>query len=153
VGYRAPYLATNDALFEVLLERGYLYDTSLAAAPGPPRRASLRRGGPSIVEIGLAAWPGARAIPMDYNYLLLKVPGRRMAQDYASSLVQAFEAGAPFNVGHHFARWEGGAYQRALEETVRFAAKGCPDGAGSLRCPGAQLGTFAELARDVSAVR
>lgn len=151
-GFRAPYLGVNDAMVQALLERGYRYDTSYAASPGPPRTLALRRGGPQLLELGLAAWPGARTIPMDYNYLLLKVSGERMAADYRASLVAAYQGGKlPFNIGHHFARWEGGAYQRALEDTVRFAAADCPDELGKPQCPGAVIASFREVADAVLA--
>jgi hypothetical protein len=144
-GFRAPFLGANDAMVQVLMERGYRYDTSLGAPPGPPRVLTVRRGGPELLELGLVAWPGVRAIPMDYNYLQLKVDGSRMVEDYKSAVLQAFAAGVPFNIGHHFARWEGGAYQRALEDTVRFTAAGCPGDDGRARCPGAVVASFAEV--------
>jgi peptidoglycan/xylan/chitin deacetylase (PgdA/CDA1 family) len=148
-GFRAPYLGVNDALVEALIERGYRYDTSFAAAPGPPRTVALHRGGPQLLELGLAAWPGVRAIPMDYNYMQLKVSGERMTADYRSSLVASYEAGKlPFNIGHHFAQWEGGAYNRALEDAVRFAVAECPteDEEKKKRCPGAVVASFREVA-------
>ncbi len=154
IGFRAPYLGTNDAMLEALISRGYRYDTSLASTPGMPRDVAVSRGGARLLELGLAAWPGVRAVPMDYNYMQLKVPGDRMREDYQGALVQAFAAGrVPFNVGHHFARWEGGAYVKALEDTVRFAAAGCPDGAGVPRCPGAVLASFREVAAAIDSAR
>ncbi len=156
-GFRAPFLGVNDALVQALLERGYRYDTSFAAAPGPPRAIAVRRDGPRLLELGLAAWPGARAIPMDYNYMQLKVSGERMAEDYRASLVASYEAGKlPFNIGHHFAQWEGGAYGRALEDAVRFAIAECPEPAGEApprkRCPGARVASFREVADALSPV-
>lgn len=148
-GFRAPFLGVNDALIQALIERGYRYDTSFAAAPGPPRTLAVRRGGPRLLELGLAAWPGARTIPMDYNYMQLKVSGERMSADYRASLIASFEAGKlPFNIGHHFAQWEGGAYGRALEDAVRFAVAECPeDGAPApkKRCPGAVVASFRDV--------
>ncbi len=145
-GFRAPFLGANDALVAALLERGYRYDTSFAAAPGPPRTLATRRNGPALTELGLAVWPGALTIPMDYNYMQLKASGERMQADYRASLVASFQAGkVPFNIGHHFAQWEGGAYARALEDAVRYAAAECPDDAGEKRCPGAVVASFREV--------
>jgi hypothetical protein len=152
-GFRAPYLGTNDAMIEALIERGYRYDTSLASPPGLPRDVAVSRSGPTLLELGLAAWPGVKAVPMDYNYMQLKVSGERMRADYRSALLQAFAAGVPFNVGHHFARWEGGAYEQALADTVRWAAAGCPDEGGTSRCPGAVLASFREVAAAIDAAR
>lgn len=150
-GFRAPFLGVNDALIEALLERGYRYDTSLAASPGPPRTLAMRRNGPTLLELGLTAWPGARAIPMDYNYMQLKVTGERVAADYRASLIAAYQADkVPFHIGHHFAQWEGGAYHRALEDAVRFAVAECPDlgaaGSEKKQCPGAVVASFREVA-------
>jgi peptidoglycan/xylan/chitin deacetylase (PgdA/CDA1 family) len=153
VGFRAPYLGANDAMIEALAARGYRYDTSLATSPRMPREVAVARSGPYLLELGLAAWPGVRAVPMDYDYLQLRASGERMAEDYRRGLLAAFSAGVPFNVGHHFATWEGGAYARALADTVRFAAAGCPDPGGVARCPGAVLASFREVADAFDAAR
>ncbi len=146
-GYRAPFLASNDDLYKILLERGYEYDTSLASSPRPPYALSPPGDRHAIVEFPLMPHPGARTIPMDYNYRLLKVTPERMESDYASSLVSAASMNhIPWNVGHHFATWDEGAYLKVLERTVRFALDGCPDASSrEPACAGAEVVSFREL--------
>lgn len=146
-GYRAPFLASNDALYQMLVERGYEYDTSLASSPRPPYAVSPGAERHAIVEFPLMPHPGARTIPMDYNYRLLKVTPERMEHDYTSSLLSAVELHhIPWNVGHHFATWDEGAYLEVLLRTVRFTLDGCPDPTSHERaCPGAEVVSFRDL--------
>jgi peptidoglycan/xylan/chitin deacetylase (PgdA/CDA1 family) len=153
VGFRAPYLGYNDALFSVLFELGYTYDASLAFDPGPPLKISLRGDDRSMFELGLMQHPGTRALPMDYNYFAAGADGERMEADYYKSLVLAFGPGrrSPWNVGHHFALWSGGAYFRALESAFVFAARGCPSERGALQCPSVEFPSFRDLAELLAA--
>lgn len=153
VGFRAPYLGVNDALFSVLFELGYTYDASLAFDPGPPLKISLRGDDRSMFELGLMQHPGSRALPMDYNYFAAGADGERMEADYRKSLVLAFGPlrRSPWNVGHHFALWNGGAYFRALKRAFEFAARGCPSDAGALSCPRVEFPSFRELAEILAA--
>ena len=77
--------------------------------------------------------------------------GERMVADYQSSLLTAYASKRryPWNVGHHFAQWHGGAYWRALQTTITFAAKGCPDARGALGCRRVAFPSFRKLARRV----
>lgn len=148
IGYRAPYLAANDALYEALAERGYVYDTSQSASPGPPFYFVPRESPRKVLELALMLHPGAAAIPMDYNYAQLQIPGARMQADYRAALLGSYAMGRwPWNVGHHFAMWEDGAYLEVLESTVDFVLAGCPDEAGKPRCEGGEVVSFRELAQ------
>jgi peptidoglycan/xylan/chitin deacetylase (PgdA/CDA1 family) len=148
VGYRAPYLAANDALYEALAERGYIYDTSQSASPGPPFYFIPRESPRKVLELALMLHPGAAAIPMDYNYAQLEIPGARMKSDYEAAILSSYAKGrVPWNVGHHFAMWEEGAYLDALEWTVDFVLGGCPDESGAARCEGGEVVSFRELAQ------
>ncbi|HTJ81104.1 MAG TPA: hypothetical protein VL400_05250 [Polyangiaceae bacterium] len=156
VGFRAPYLASNDAMYESLLGHGYLFDTSQAVTPAPPywfsSASPSSAGSRRLLELALMPWPGARAVPMDYNYRLDKAPGSRMEADYRAGLVAAYDAGHwPWNIGHHFATWEDGEYLDVLERTVDFALSGCPDDAGKARCPDAVVLSSRELAKKLAA--
>lgn len=152
-GHRAPYLGANDAMIEALLERGYAYDTSLGAGPGVPFRVGPA-GGKSLLGFALMPWPGARAIPMDYNYLKVDDARERMRADYRDGLALAYARGRwPWNVGHHFATWNDGAFLDVLDQTIDFALSGCPDEGGSKRCAEVVVTSFAELARELGAPR
>ena len=151
VGFRAPYLGSDDAMFESLIGHGYVFDTSRAVGPAPPFYfASSTKGSLTsarILELALMPWPGARAVPMDYNYRRDKATAARMESDYRAAIVAAYDAGHwPWNIGHHFATWEEGAYLDVLERTVDYALSGCPDDAAKPRCPGTRVLTFRELA-------
>jgi peptidoglycan/xylan/chitin deacetylase (PgdA/CDA1 family) len=148
VGFRAPYLAANDAMYEALIARDYRFDTSQArSAARPYFFTSSEPGRGRILELALMPWPGARAVPMDYNYRLDKATAERMQADYDAGLVAAYEAGHwPWNIGHHFATWEEGAYVDVLERTVEHALTGCPSPERGPRCPGTVVVSFRELA-------
>ncbi len=147
VGFRAPQLAHNTALYEVMTEFGYAYDTSKILPPGPPQRT--HHGGKTfeqITQFALMKYSGSRTIPMDYNYKVNDVTGERMLRDYKNSIAAAYANGRqPWNIGHHFALWKGGAYWRAMKDAFRYAAQGCPDEVGVELCPDVEFPAFRDL--------
>lgn len=146
LGYRAPYLAANNALYGALAARGYLYDTSQSASPGPPFRVIPEAGGNGVLEFALMLYPGGLTIPMDYNYAHLGATQQRMKDDYERSLLASYGKGRlPWNVGHHFATWKDGAYLEALEWAVEHVLAGCPASEEETRCPGGEVVSFREL--------
>lgn len=146
-GFRAPYLAANNALYDALSERGYQYDTSQAAGPGAPFFVKPAEAKNKILELALILYPGAVAIPMDYNYAKLEASRETMTRDYRAAILGSIERGnQPWNVGHHFAMWNDGAYLSVLEETVDWVLGGCTDDAGEPRCNAAEVMSFRELA-------
>ncbi len=153
-GFRAPYLGANDALYEVLVRRGYTYDTSQATSPPePPYFLHRASGEGKILELALMPHPGALASPMDYNYRREKGTPERMRDDYRAALEASYAAGRrPWNVGHHFASWGDGTYLPVLEETIEHALMGCPVG-GEKRCPETRVVSFRELAAIVTRAR
>lgn len=150
VGFRAPYLAANDALYEALAERGYQYDTSQSAMPGPPFWIHTKDNSKKVLEFALMLFQGGLTIPMDYNYSRLKASGERMASDYGAAILGAYGMGrVPWNVGHHFALWEDGAYVKVLETMIDRVLSECPDSTGKKLCEGGQVVSFRELAQRV----
>jgi peptidoglycan/xylan/chitin deacetylase (PgdA/CDA1 family) len=146
VGFRAPYLGANDALYHALLERGFLYDTSQSVSPGPPFHFVDATGRRRLLELGLAVHSGVLTIPMDYNYSRLDASPERMLADYLLGIDQSLAGGrVPFNVGHHFTLWREGAYLSVLEQAVEYVLSGCPR-EGEPQCPAAEVATFRELA-------
>jgi peptidoglycan/xylan/chitin deacetylase (PgdA/CDA1 family) len=147
VGFRAPLLEFNTALFDVLEELGYRYDTSVPIVPGPPARVA--HGGrtyESMYELGLMRYPDTAHLPMDYGYFLNDVSGDRMLDDYKRSIVSSYSSGRlPWNIGHHFSLWKDGAYWEAMKSAFEFAAQGCPDGAGNAQCAEVRFPSFREL--------
>ena len=150
VGFRAPQLARNDAMFKVLGEMKYVYDTSLVLTP----RAPGTFGG--LQQFALVKYPAAKTIPMDYNYLVLKDPGgmpldpdgKVMEADYRVALVEAYatKGRIAWNVGHHLRLYNDGAYFETFKKFFRFAGQGCPDEMGRKRCEHVAFPSFRELA-------
>lgn len=132
-GFRAPYLSTNAALFQVLERHDFAYDAS-TVAKSPV--SAKRKGGihhlplPMIPE-GPAARP---VIAMDYNWFVRHSAGMdnpSKADEYEArafaALMAQFErersgTGRPVQAGFHFTLMNDGAYWGALE---RFAADVC----------------------------
>lgn len=155
VGFRAPQLGQNAALFEVLTELNYLYDTSQVLPIGPPQR-TVRSGRTfeELYQFGLMRNPGSLTIPMDYNYKVNNGSGERMTSDYRQSILDAYieRDRQPWNIGHHFALWQNGAYWQAMQDAFEFAAQGCPDEAGEARCPDTEFPTFHQLATTLDGI-
>ncbi len=126
-GFRAPLLATNPNMFQVLKDLGYRYDAS---------RISNRDYWPQVLEPGLWNFPlvslplgRGSVLSMDYNFYDLH---RRYGGNPYGSMLRAYNnyflhnydgSRAPMHIGHHFTRWNGGAYWSAMAE---FAAEKCP---------------------------
>ncbi|MBT8492532.1 MAG: polysaccharide deacetylase family protein [Deltaproteobacteria bacterium] len=146
IGFRAPQLGHDTALFTVLDEFGYRYDTTKILRPGPPGRVRHRgQTFAGIYEFALMKHQGSRTIPMDYNYKVNDADGVRMTDDYKRSVRSAYAMGRqPWNIGHHFSLWRGGAYWRAMKDTFRYAAEGCPEN-GVETCENVAFPTFVEL--------
>jgi hypothetical protein len=155
VGFRAPQLGNNAALYDVLTELNYAYDTSQVLPIGPPQRT--RRSGrtfETIYQFGLMRNPGSLTIPMDYNYSVNNGTGERMISDYRQSILDGYNARErqPWNIGHHFALWQNGAYWQAMQDAFEFAAQGCPDAQGQLRCEETEFPTFQQLASNLDSI-
>lgn len=142
VGFRAPQLATNSAMYGVLKELGYTYDASQVGSPNPPYRYS------GMLEFSLMRFPGSLAIPMDYNYLFHKdLDGSIMEPDYQRSIISAYNdrGKMPWNIGHHLYHYSHGAYFEVFKRVFRFAAQGCPDAHGAPRCQYMDFPSLREL--------
>ncbi|NTX13816.1 hypothetical protein HUA74_17405 [Myxococcus sp. CA051A] len=147
VGFRAPFLHFNSALYRVLSARGYAYDSSPSWKLGPPRRMTKEPG------LGMAQFPlmwmkGALTYSMDDAYNSKGGTGAQMEEDYQKALHAAYEdfGRVPWNMGHHFALFRGGDYWRAMQKTLTYAAAGCPDEKGARHCQEVEFPSFRELA-------
>ncbi|PAP95853.1 polysaccharide deacetylase family protein [Mesorhizobium wenxiniae] len=133
IGFRAPYLSTNNALYEALPRAGYLFDASgVSRGPArPPTRDGITRFSlPQIPE----GPDTRRVIAMDYNLYVRHSGGFErpsMAAEFANRTYDAFRAAfdtqyagkrIPLELGFHFTLMNDGAYWNALE---RFAGEVC----------------------------
>ncbi|MGX9180110.1 polysaccharide deacetylase [Mesorhizobium sp. BHbdii] len=133
VGFRAPYLSTNTALYEALPKAGYLFDASgVSRGPAQPRTLS------GITRFSLPQIPEGpdtrRVIAMDYNLYVRHSGGFERpskADEFAKRTYDAFRAAfdaqhqgkrIPLELGFHFTLMNDGAYWNALE---RFAGEVC----------------------------
>jgi len=133
VGFRAPYLSTNKALYEALPEAGFQYDASgVSKGPAlpPTVNGTMRFALPLIPE-----GPKAKlVVGMDYN-LYVRHSGATekpvQAAEFTERAYQAFRAAfdaqydgkrLPLELGFHFTLMNDGAYWNALE---RFASEVC----------------------------
>jgi peptidoglycan/xylan/chitin deacetylase (PgdA/CDA1 family) len=133
VGFRAPYLSANKALYEALPAAGYLYDASgVSRGPATPTTSggTMRFSLPQIPE-GPKSRP---VIAMDYNLYVRHSGGFERpaeANEFEDRTYQAFRAAfdgqyagrrLPLELGFHFTLMNNGTYWRALE---RFAGDVC----------------------------
>ncbi|MBZ9674219.1 polysaccharide deacetylase family protein [Mesorhizobium sp. ES1-1] len=133
IGFRAPYLSANKALYEALPVAGYQFDAS-----GVSRGAVLPTDGNGIMHFSLPQIPeGPKSRPviaMDYN-LYVRHSGAlerpRKADEFSNRTYDAFRAAfeaqyrgkrIPLELGFHFTLMNDGAYWKALE---RFASEVC----------------------------
>jgi len=127
VGFRAPLLINNKEMYKALKDMGYLYDTSLVLALTP--KFQYRYNDIIIFPLNSLNTDLGKTISMDYNFLMLDKgreagAGARMLKEYRRYFSQArAEGNAPVQIGHHFARWNEGAYWWALKEIIREHCK------------------------------
>lgn len=133
VGFRAPYLSTDAALYEALPEAGFQYDASgVSNGPDlPPTRNGIAHFALPLVPEGPKAKP---VVAMDYNLYVRHSGGTEkpaMADEFTERAYQAFHAAfeaeyngkrLPLELGFHFTLMNNGAYWNALE---RFAGEVC----------------------------
>ncbi|CAN7415714.1 polysaccharide deacetylase [Mesorhizobium amorphae] len=133
VGFRAPYLSTNKALYEALPATGFQFDASgVSKGPAqPPTSNGITRFSLPQIPEGPKARP---VIAMDYNLYVRHSGGFERpsgAAEFAERTYDAFRAAfdrqyqgkrIPLELGFHFTLMNDGAYWSALE---RFAGEVC----------------------------
>ena len=133
VGFRAPYLAVSDSLYQALQRDGFRYDAS-AVSRGPAEPVEKK----GVTRFSLPLIPEGpsekRIIAMDYNLYVRHSGGSERpnkAALYEERAYKAFRAAfereyagerVPLQIGFHFTLMNDGAYWRALE---RFAEETC----------------------------
>lgn len=148
VGFRAPLLERANGLSSVLNKFHYRYDTSRIADRmdyWPEKKEGLWNFPLAPVVI---AGTGKRTISMDYNFYYAQSKGvadpahsalfeEQMYNTYLNYFKNNYNGNrAPIHIGHHFSKWNAGAYWRAMK---RFALEVC--GQPEVKCV-----TYKELA-------
>ncbi|RUX46663.1 MAG: polysaccharide deacetylase [Mesorhizobium sp.] len=133
IGFRAPYLSANKALYEALPQAGFQFDASgVSQGPAvPPEKGGTTRFSLPQIPEGPKSRP---VIAMDYNLYVRHSGGFErpsMAAEFTERTYHAFRAAfdaqyqgkrIPLELGFHFTQMNGGAYWDALE---RFAGEVC----------------------------
>ncbi|UVK38329.1 polysaccharide deacetylase family protein [Mesorhizobium sp. AR10] len=133
VGFRAPYLSANRALYAALPAAGFLFDASgVSRGPArPPTRNGITRFSLPQIPEGPKSKP---VIAMDYNLFVRHSGGfarPSKAEEFIERTYDAFRAAfdkqyagkrIPLELGFHFTLMNNGAYWTALE---RFAGEVC----------------------------
>ncbi len=127
VGFRAPQLGHSPGLFPTLVAHGYVYDTSKS---GPSSYWPERVGGVWNMALAQLRIVGSekRTLSMDYNFYVADSKGLPDAANkakYKKQMLDTYQAyfnanyngnRAPIHIGHHFSKWNGGAYWEAMKE-------------------------------------
>jgi hypothetical protein len=125
-GFRAPLLGHSPGLFRTLAKSDFTYDTSKS---GPANYWPEKLGG--IWNFPLAqvriVGSGKRTLSMDYNFYYAQSAGESRPENketYKKEMLDTymkyfqdnyFGNRAPVHIGHHFSKWNGGAYWEAMQ--------------------------------------
>lgn len=129
-GFRAPLLGQNPAMYEILRHRAYTYDTSKVSSPSYwPEKFNGIWNFP-LAEVRLAG-TGKKTLTMDYNFYYTQSGGKPDPENFAKYKTEMTDTyydyffknyygnRAPIHIGHHFSKWNGGAYWEAMKEFAR----------------------------------
>ncbi|MFO0671307.1 MAG: hypothetical protein U0235_17035 [Polyangiaceae bacterium] len=133
VGFRAPLLGQGPGLYTTLSGHHYLYDTSKTAAVDywPEKKNGVWNF--PLAQLRVVG-SGKKTLSMDYNFYFTQSNGvskpenkELYKKEMLDTYMQYFETNyfgnrAPVNIGHHFSKWNGGAYWEAMQT---FAKRVC----------------------------
>ena len=136
VGFRAPLLAVTDGLWPTLQKFNFKYDTSKSSSPTYwPQRMSWGGWNFPLGQIKIAGATKS-TLSMDYNWLcyqsacatkpdltdeeFLKYKNQVVESYKYYFNVNYFGNRAPIHIGHHFSKWNKGAYWEALKEFAKY---------------------------------
>jgi hypothetical protein len=129
IGARTPCLEGQQNFMRAAQDLGLRYDTSGVGSQVWPRK----NGGLWDLPMQLVPVPGRafETLTMDYNFYVNQTGAgagapslhSRWGDQFRDGLLQGFERAyqgnrAPLIIGNHFESWNGGAYMRAVEETI-----------------------------------
>lgn len=136
VGFRAPLLATTPGLWPALKSHHFRYDTSKISEPTYwPQRMNWGGWNFPLAQIKIAGTT-RKTLSMDYNWLYFHSAGvskpnispaeklqykNQMLDSYKYYFkINYFGGRGPIHIGHHFSKWNGGAYWEAMQEFTKF---------------------------------
>jgi peptidoglycan/xylan/chitin deacetylase (PgdA/CDA1 family) len=127
IGFRAPLLGRNASMYQTLSDEHFAYDTSQSAAMNYWPQLKNNIWNFPLADLRIAG-TGKRTLSMDYNFYFTQSKGLSDPANYATyksemlaTYLNYFKGNyygnrAPINIGHHFSKWNGGAYWDALKE-------------------------------------
>ena len=132
-GFRAPLLGFSTGLYATLAKNHFTYDTSKSREANywPEKLGGIWNFPLAQVRI---VGSGKRTLSMDYNFYFADSAGTPKAANkeiYKKQMIDTymqyfqnnyFGNRAPVNIGHHFSKWNGGAYWEAMQA---FTKKVC----------------------------
>jgi len=134
VGFRAPQLGVTKSMRPALKEFRFTYDTSFVQAANYwPEKDSLGIWNVPLARISVVG-TGKMAPAMDYNFYYVQSGAvdrptqkeafkKQMLDSYLKYFQENYNGSrAPVQIGHHFSKWNGGAYWEAMKE---FTASVC----------------------------
>lgn len=130
VGFRAPYLATNSNMYKALKENKFSYDTSQTNSMDywPENIAGVWNF--PLADLRIYG-TGKDTLSMDYNFYFSQSganPDLKNTEKYRQEMLKTYMGyfstnyygnRAPIHLGHHFSKWNGGAYWNALGDFVK----------------------------------
>lgn len=133
VGFRAPLLGQGAPLYATLRSHGFVYDTSKTNATNYwPEKVNGVWNFP-LAQIRVVG-SGKKTLSMDYNFYYTHSQGVSKPANkdlYKKEMLDTYMAyfqgnyfgnRAPLHIGHHFSKWNGGAYWEAMQA---FAKRVC----------------------------
>jgi len=133
VGFRAPQLGHSPGLFQTLPEQNYTYDTSKSGAANYWPEKINGVWNMALAQLKIVG-SGKNTLSMDYNFYVAQSKGNPDAANaakYQKEMIDTYRAyfknnyygnRAPVHIGHHFSKWNGGAYWNAMKD---FAKEVC----------------------------
>lgn len=140
IGFRAPQLGTSPGMWTALREQNFLYDTSdTGTATTWPRKTAQGFWEFPLASIGIAG-TAKKTLAMDYNFYYSQSPivngspvdqpqnaakfSKQMLDSYLNYFRKNYDGNrAPINIGHHFSKWNGGAYWKAMKDFSRAVCR------------------------------
>lgn len=130
IGFRSPFLATNASMYKALKEHKFAYDTSQTNSMDywPENIAGVWNF--PLADLRIYG-TGKDTLSMDYNFYFSQSganPDPKNAEKYRDEMFKTYMAyfntnyygnRAPVHIGHHFSKWNGGAYWEALGDFAK----------------------------------
>lgn len=125
-GFRAPLLAFSAGMYKTLAKNNFTYDTSKSGAPNywPEKLGGVWNFPLAQVRV---VGSGKKTLSMDYNFYYTQSAGLPKPENkdaYKKEMLDTymkyfqdnyFGNRAPVHIGHHFSKWNGGAYWEAMQ--------------------------------------